>query len=429
MALIVALCLLIASNAFAQAGTRPMSGGASSGAAWGDITGALANQADLDTALGAKAASVHSHAISDVTSLQASLDAKSPTASTCDATTEKLRWTGTVWECITDQTSQGGSGAPADATYITQTSNATLSAEQALSALSTGIVKVTTTTGVLSTAVAGDFPTLNQNTTGTAAALTNNPSDCTANQFANAIAANGNLTCAALADTDVPNDITLTNLTQITTRAIADTTGTLAVARGGTNLTASTDDNVMVGNGTTWETKALPDCDADTTVLHYDTATNAFSCGDDDTGAGGSGPTIKRKTASQASTSTTFADVTDLTFAVNAEDYAIECLGAYRSAVTTTAIQLSFNGPTTSAMDYNVLLSMGATTSHGSSQAAYDAVVNPGTGPGTVDVPFRVTGTFVFTASGTLALRVRTEVSGSSVTIQRGAWCELHAIA
>lgn len=39
-------------------------------------------------------------------------------------------------------------------------------------ALATGIVKNTTTTGELSIAVAGDFPTLNQNTTGSAATLT-----------------------------------------------------------------------------------------------------------------------------------------------------------------------------------------------------------------------------------------------------------------
>jgi hypothetical protein len=39
------------------------------------------------------------------------------------------------------------------------------------SALATGILKSTTTTGALSIAVAGDFPTLNQNTTGTAAGL------------------------------------------------------------------------------------------------------------------------------------------------------------------------------------------------------------------------------------------------------------------
>lgn len=49
----------------------------------------------------------------------------------------------------------GGGGAPTDATYITQTTNATLSAEQALSALATGLVKNTTGTGVLSIAAAG----------------------------------------------------------------------------------------------------------------------------------------------------------------------------------------------------------------------------------------------------------------------------------
>jgi hypothetical protein len=41
------------------------------------------------------------------------------------------------------------SAAPTDATYITQTANGTLSAEQALSSLSTGIMRVATTTGVL----------------------------------------------------------------------------------------------------------------------------------------------------------------------------------------------------------------------------------------------------------------------------------------
>lgn len=47
--------------------------------------------------------------------------------------------------------SLSGSGfAPTDATYITQTPNSTLSAEQALSALATGLLNVTTTTGVVS---------------------------------------------------------------------------------------------------------------------------------------------------------------------------------------------------------------------------------------------------------------------------------------
>lgn len=51
--------------------------------------------------------------------------------------------------------SAGGGGAPLDATFITQTPNATLTNEQALSALATGILKSTTTTGVLSIAAEG----------------------------------------------------------------------------------------------------------------------------------------------------------------------------------------------------------------------------------------------------------------------------------
>lgn len=52
--------------------------------------------------------------------------------------------------------------------------------------------------------------------------------------------------------------------------------------------TCGSDDMVLVSDstsGTTW--RALPDCDGDTTVLHYDQATNTFTCGDDDTSAGG----------------------------------------------------------------------------------------------------------------------------------------------
>ncbi len=45
--------------------------------------------------------------------------------------------------------------APSNATYITQTSNSTLTNEQALASLATGILKSTTTTGVVSIAAAG----------------------------------------------------------------------------------------------------------------------------------------------------------------------------------------------------------------------------------------------------------------------------------
>jgi len=58
--------------------------------------------------------------------------------------------------------------------FIVQgTTDAGLSGAQFLGALGTGIVKNTTTTGVLSIASAGDFPTLNQNTTGSAGSVAN----------------------------------------------------------------------------------------------------------------------------------------------------------------------------------------------------------------------------------------------------------------
>jgi hypothetical protein len=57
---------------------RLISGGGGGGGStvWGGISGTLSNQTDLDNALDGKAALSHSHAISDVTGLQAALDGK-----------------------------------------------------------------------------------------------------------------------------------------------------------------------------------------------------------------------------------------------------------------------------------------------------------------------------------------------------------------
>lgn len=65
-----------------------------------------------------------------------------------------------LYQCATTNTwtavgSGGGGGAPTDATYVTQVPNGSLSAEQALSVLATGLLKSTTTTGVVSIAAAG----------------------------------------------------------------------------------------------------------------------------------------------------------------------------------------------------------------------------------------------------------------------------------
>lgn len=58
----------------------------------------------------------------------------------------------------------------------------------------------------------GDIDRLNTNVA-TADALSSNPSDCAANQYAKTIAANGDLTCEAIADAGVPDALTLTSIT------------------------------------------------------------------------------------------------------------------------------------------------------------------------------------------------------------------------
>lgn len=58
----------------------------------------------------------------------------------------------------------------------------------------------------------------------------------------------------------------------------ADVSGTLPVANGGTNLTSATDDAAMIGNGTTWQAAAVPNCSSTNQAIGYDTSSNTFSC-------------------------------------------------------------------------------------------------------------------------------------------------------
>lgn len=63
-----------------------------------------------------------------------------------------------------------------------------------------------------------------------------------------------------------------------TLSASAIASGTLAVARGGTGVSAAPGDAVLVGDGSAWQATKLPDCDAAGSRLRYDATTNAFSC-------------------------------------------------------------------------------------------------------------------------------------------------------
>jgi hypothetical protein len=126
-----------------------------------------------------------------------------------------------------DVTASGGTGAlTATVTKINGTS---------LAGLATGILKNTTGTGVPSIAVAGDFPTLNQNTTGSAATLT------TARSI-NGVSFNGSaditVTAAAgtLTGTALASGVTTSNLNSVVT------VGATSLALGTNGTTRSTID-------------------------------------------------------------------------------------------------------------------------------------------------------------------------------------------
>lgn len=57
---------------------NPFGSGGGGGGVWGEITGTLSNQSDLQTALDGKSATGHTHAQSDVTNLVTDLAAKQP---------------------------------------------------------------------------------------------------------------------------------------------------------------------------------------------------------------------------------------------------------------------------------------------------------------------------------------------------------------
>lgn len=144
---------------------------------------------------------------------------------------------------------------------------------------------------------------------------------------------------------------------------------------------------------------------------------------------GGSGPVKLRKTADQAVTDAViWTDVTGLTTAVAASTaYHFDFCIYYTSAATTTALHLSLNGPAGATLRYNVDTQTTATAHHHATQTAYNTVTNPATGGGAVPLMARVTGTIVVAGTaGTLALRMKSEVALSAVTVLTNSWGVLY---
>jgi len=177
-------------------------------------------------------------------------------------------------------------GAPIDATYITQTANGTLTAEQALTSLSDGIVKVNGTTGVLSTAIADtdyDSSTTNEiNTiTGDDSNSTTGLGITVAGSGINATTVAGNTVTvtATEADTlDTVSDRGSTTDQSITTGGYSDGIATLT----GGALTGLTTPLTFGQGGTglaTWTQYLIPYADTATSIgqIAIGTATHVLT--------------------------------------------------------------------------------------------------------------------------------------------------------
>jgi hypothetical protein len=210
-----------------------------------------------------------------------------------------------------------------------------------------------------------------------------------------------------------PSSGTLTNATGLPLST--GVTGTLPVANGGTGATSLTANNVLLGNGTSAVQVVAPGASGNVLTSNGTTwQSTAPTAG---------GDTYLVLGTDQSNSTTSFADVTGMTFSVaSGETYVFEAWIVYETAATTTGSKWAVNGPASpTLLSYSVETPTASTASRLDFASTYD-----GTGPSTQTAGIgqclaKVEGVVKFSASGTFALRFGSEVASSAVTAKAGS--------
>jgi hypothetical protein len=144
-------------------------------------------------------------------------------------------------------------------------------------------------------------------------------------------------------------------------------------------------------------------------------------------------PRRVKLTVDRTNSTTSLANATGLSFTVEAnKTYAFEFYIRFRSAATTTGIQLSVNAPASpTALVFNIETPTSNTAITDSIRRAADTgAATSGIDSADVDTLAKITGLLVNGANaGTLIVRFASEVGASTVTIKAGSIGILHPVS
>lgn len=348
-----------------------------------------------------------------------------------------------VWITVTG--GGGGGGAPTNATYITQTPNASLSAEQALNALSDGILKHAS--GIISLAIAGtDYVATNDSRLTDARTPTAHASTHVTGGndiIPNAIAG-GN--AGLFSGTDKSKLDGIASGAEVNVNADWNSvSGDSQILNKPTSFTPSAHASTHISGGSDsikLDDLAVPDDNTDlnaSTLRHgllqkLPGGTTTFLRADGTFAAppgGGSGPTYVSLAGDVINATQTYANITGLSWTVDAStNYDIECIFRYDANATTTGIGIGWTGPASPTLTQGGMISglTGATS-------GFTTSVGNDTGATTTASVATTNNTAIFKGiwrnginAGTLQMRFKSEVAiANAITLKTGSMCKYAA--